>query len=437
MEKKQIKKYLFISHATPDDNEFSVWLATKLELCGYKVWIDYNELTPSSDFWLKIDSAIRNDTIKFIFVASKISVTRDGVRKELAVADRMQKEHPGFIIPVRIDDVNFNDFPIEILRFQAIDFKKNWASGLTQLLKHLDDENIPRNNFDIQSKFIVDRWKGIYSTENTSILEKQECYRSNLHDTIYPENIYAYKIEDIKDVFREKHVSYVRVKDIALTFLCSNCVNSYLENRIISDKKQTCELFNDELECVLLGQKIEKPRNLLVFLINKNIQSIFYRRKLIPYHQEADRQSKKVFYFPSSSKFTGRNFKRPKQLSGKYLGKIWHFGLSAYFTDIPYGGVMFKWHLIFTDKNENVLPQGTQIKSRRGKGKKFFNKDWKDLLEAATDYLSNNQDYMVYSSCCCQSEIRVSATPYLFSSDIGYKESKEVTIEAAIEEADD
>lgn len=98
---------------------------------------------------------------------------------------------------------------------------------------------------------------------------------------------------------------------------------------------------------------------------------------------------------------------------------------------------MFKWHLIFTDKNENILPQSIQIKLRRGKGKRFFNKDWKDLLEAATDYLTNNQDYMVYSSCCCQSEIRVSATPYLFSSGIGYEESKDVTIEAAIEEADE
>jgi hypothetical protein len=165
MEENKVKDHLFVSHATPEDNEFSVWLATKLELCGYRVWIDYNKLAPSSDFWLKIDSTIRNNTIKFIFVASEVSVTRDGVRKELAVADRMMREYPGFIIPIRIDDVNFNDLPIEILRFQAIDFKKNWASGLAKLLKHLDDENIPRNNFNIQSKDIVDRWKSIFSSE--------------------------------------------------------------------------------------------------------------------------------------------------------------------------------------------------------------------------------------------------------------------------------
>ena len=191
MEKMHMKDLLFISHATPNDNEFAIWLATKLELCGYKVWIDYNELKPLSDFWLTIDSAIRNDTIKFIFVASKISITRDGVRKELAVADRLQKEKPGFIIPVRIDDVNFNDLPIEILRFQAIDFYNNWATGLTQLIKYLEDEDVPKNNTEIQSNFIVNRWKSVFSCNNNIIKEKQERYRSNLHDIIYPENLYV------------------------------------------------------------------------------------------------------------------------------------------------------------------------------------------------------------------------------------------------------
>ena len=58
-----LKDTIFISHATPDDNEFAAWLATKLELCGYKVWIDLKSLDPSDDFWLKIDNAIRNESV--------------------------------------------------------------------------------------------------------------------------------------------------------------------------------------------------------------------------------------------------------------------------------------------------------------------------------------------------------------------------------------
>jgi len=31
---------IFISHATPADNDFSIWIASRLEMLGYKVWID-------------------------------------------------------------------------------------------------------------------------------------------------------------------------------------------------------------------------------------------------------------------------------------------------------------------------------------------------------------------------------------------------------------
>ena len=65
-----MKDTIFISHATPDDNIFAAWLATKLELCGYKVWVDLNNLNPSVDFWETIDKTIREDAIKFIFVTT-------------------------------------------------------------------------------------------------------------------------------------------------------------------------------------------------------------------------------------------------------------------------------------------------------------------------------------------------------------------------------
>ena len=35
---------IFISHATPEDNEFSIWIASRLEMLGYKTWIDKDGL---------------------------------------------------------------------------------------------------------------------------------------------------------------------------------------------------------------------------------------------------------------------------------------------------------------------------------------------------------------------------------------------------------
>lgn len=49
---------IFISHATPEDNEFTIWLASRLELLGYKVWIDKNELLGGEVFWADIEDVI-------------------------------------------------------------------------------------------------------------------------------------------------------------------------------------------------------------------------------------------------------------------------------------------------------------------------------------------------------------------------------------------
>lgn len=135
-----MKDTIFISHATPTDNIFATWLATKLELCGYKVWVDLNDLAPSVDFWNTIDQTIRNDAVKFIFVMSNASIdpNRDGVQKELAVADKIRRQNPNFIVPVRIDNVSYNDLPVEILRLNAIE---TFTSGQISLFPE-DNEDL-------------------------------------------------------------------------------------------------------------------------------------------------------------------------------------------------------------------------------------------------------------------------------------------------------
>jgi len=59
---------IFISHATPRDNDFTRWLALKLVGLGYDVWCDILELPKGSDFWIKIEQEIRQKTSKFLIV---------------------------------------------------------------------------------------------------------------------------------------------------------------------------------------------------------------------------------------------------------------------------------------------------------------------------------------------------------------------------------
>src|SRR5829696_5251098 len=98
---------IFISHATPDDNDFVRWLGTRLTGHGYRVWGDLFELKGGTPFWNSIEDALRHHACKVIFVVSRKSVDpdRSGVRNELSVADSVKKmlKDTGFIIPVRID----------------------------------------------------------------------------------------------------------------------------------------------------------------------------------------------------------------------------------------------------------------------------------------------------------------------------------------------
>ena len=105
---------IFISHATPADNEFSIWIASRLEMLGYKVWIDKKGLLGGERFWATIQKAL-DCSIKVLFVYSKNIVAEDGVLRqgienelEYAKSIANQEGLQDFIIPLHIDDSGYN-----------------------------------------------------------------------------------------------------------------------------------------------------------------------------------------------------------------------------------------------------------------------------------------------------------------------------------------
>jgi hypothetical protein len=115
---------IFISHATPDDNDFTRWLALKLINLGYEVWCDILELPKGTDFWKNIEQEIRQHTIKFLIVLTKTSNQRPGVLNEIAALKvKKQLNDETFIIPLVIDEnLFYDDINIELVRLNAIDF---------------------------------------------------------------------------------------------------------------------------------------------------------------------------------------------------------------------------------------------------------------------------------------------------------------------------
>src|ERR1700751_5068241 len=102
---------LFLSHANPEDNEFTLWLALQLANEGYRVWCDLTKLLGGEVFWDNIEEAIKTRAVKVLYVLSRVSNAKDGPLKELHFAQGIAKKEKlkDFVIPLHIDDLPHGD----------------------------------------------------------------------------------------------------------------------------------------------------------------------------------------------------------------------------------------------------------------------------------------------------------------------------------------
>jgi hypothetical protein len=135
---------VLITHANPEDNRVARWLAARLVVAGYRVWVDLRSLRGGQDFWDEIENQLREHAIKQIVLVSP-DIRKQGVKKELALGDVMGKQlgDPNFMIPIRVADLPHSDFPPELLRRNAIDGHPGWFACLPELLQTLADAGVP------------------------------------------------------------------------------------------------------------------------------------------------------------------------------------------------------------------------------------------------------------------------------------------------------
>lgn len=145
---------LFISHATPEDNEFTIWIASRLELMGYKIWIDKEGLLGGERFWKEIDGVIRKRACKVLLVYSnnicyknEPGELKTGINKEIELAESIAANEriKDFIIPMHIDNSPYDLF-VGSNMLNHIPFNENWATGFEQLLKKLQKDEVPNSN---------------------------------------------------------------------------------------------------------------------------------------------------------------------------------------------------------------------------------------------------------------------------------------------------
>src|SRR5262249_54582737 len=126
---------MLIRRVTP----FTTWFGARLSAAGYEVWTDLTRLLGGEEMWADIDDALRSHARKVIVLLSR-AIThpqKESLRAEVNRAEAFRKrlEDRRFIIPIRIDDVAFDDLPPTLGNRTVIDGSTNLAGGLAQVGK--------------------------------------------------------------------------------------------------------------------------------------------------------------------------------------------------------------------------------------------------------------------------------------------------------------
>ncbi len=395
---------IFICHATPEDNDFVRWLGARLTGHGYKIWADMFGLKGGTPFWNTIEDALREHACKVIFVASKASVDpkRQGVRNELSVADAVRKatRDAAFIIPVRVDDVAFGDFPILVHQLNAIDFSTGWGPKLIELLDTLETANVFRSKGDQSLEF--ERWRqDAVKTAAAISTEQEPVLTSLLPVSSLPGQVrYLRHNADstaIAAALRLSGVPFSSFYKLLITFADVDKINATLPKPMIAEQRAVVPL-----EAFLSGDvsEVTSPRrndanNIVTTLLRQHVERHLLSRGLqllqlrgsgAYYFPDGLVASNKIPYTAASGRRTNKNVVGRSERNRVY----WHLAMKVGVVLGPPAFVRFKPYVAFSADGQTAITDAKRTSPiRRRFCKNWWNQHWRQLYEAFVVWLAD------------------------------------------------
>jgi hypothetical protein len=392
---------IFISHATPNDNEFVRWLGTRLTGFGYKVWADIFDLAGGTPFWNSIEDALRKRTLKVVFVVSKASCdpNRSGVQNEISVADAVKKslKDPDFIIPIRIDDIAFSDLPIQIHRLNTIDFTTGWGAKLAELVDTLTKAGVPRAVTDLSAEF--DRWRQASVRSDVVVERGEEPLLTSIMPIIrLPEEVSFYEYDGENKKFGQALETvphpHAMHNHLLVSFAAAHEIQAHLPPELTVSLRGTAS-FATFLEGKVtdpVGPQRRDANAWAVRMLRESFEARLATRGLLRYLASAGT----VMFFPKDLLaddrvyYTNAKGKRTyKQVVGesKVLKAHWHLGMRAVVRLGEAPTVRLRPHVVFTRDGKTPLQDaGEMTKLRRRFCKSWFNHVWRPLWQAFFEF---------------------------------------------------
>ncbi|MEZ4801156.1 MAG: toll/interleukin-1 receptor domain-containing protein [Gelidibacter sp.] len=421
---KDNKDLIFISHAVPQDDYLAVWIASKLCLLGYNVWVDKEDLRSGSAFWNDIEITMRNESIRFIALVSNPYIEKSrnrntGVFSEVTLAKALSKKIDNYILPLKVDDCSYDDFPINILPLDTIDFSKNWGSGLKKLLKEFEIQGIPKGE---SINNVLELWHKHQDIKG-KVVKQEEFYGSNWFLTSIPNTISIYKFTGKpKGIYSEIPFPVLRNGDYYIGFF--DDATLYLRTEYKENVDLKVFLANNDYQ-LSNGDIIQDVEPKVTSLMNKSINDFFYLNEDF---RAFPVSNKKLVIYPINTKsksgfvsFERNGLKKRRKLKGNKPVN-WSFGLSFVFQLHPTPHYVANHHILTSDEN-GFFEKDKQIEYRRSIPSGWFNRDWFERILAFMTLAAGDVSAKEIVIEADKEVIKVNLETLSFKSEYGYKES--------------
>jgi hypothetical protein len=425
------RELVFISHAAPEDNDFTRWLSARLSSLGYKVWSDVTRLLGGEEFWENIEEAIREHSAKVIVCLSRISQKKSGVLDEVACAVGTERARglENFVIPVRLDDIPFADVRANVGRKNIIDFSSNWADGLSQLIRVFERDSVPKpGEYGLGASGLIARLQ----RRPTSMLTSgpETVFANWFRILSLPEVIkfveYDGPIQDenrVRQLINRPVIGYMR--------LIGGFVEpEEIQARVSSDVRirHRCSIptsiFVGGNSADLPGISGKDARNYLTSLLRQGWDMQAVRQGLQSYQTAA---GKNAWYAPKglivdgTVSFIGpEGSKKRKNLIGwsERRRVYWHLAMEAVPVLTGTQHFVLRPHVIFTEDGHTPIQSAARMHAlRRGFCKSWWNDRWRDLIAGFAAWFANGERMVIEMSD--SAFVNVDSRMMMFASPVG------------------
>jgi hypothetical protein len=407
------RKALFISHATPEDNAFTIWLGAKLAAAGYDVWADVLRLTGGDDWQRKLEDALRTRACKVLLAANQKSIEKQGVRNEIQIASDVAKKIGDlrFIIPLKLGPF---DAPFLIAHAQYIDFSHGWSSGLHELLAALQDEyKVP-----LSGEPSTERWRSLQAMNSRKLEKRSEQLVSNwLRIRKLPEVLHYYRNIELRSSGVMLSSPRVHYGDGFLT-----CEEHHIQG---ASKAFLSDALRDGWP--ELGISNIEMRKLFTRLANEGMEAFLRSRGLLSFEMANGQLAWWVGGEAPDTRiaFNWSGVKGSRVLRGTSEKKKvqWHFGVTSHYRSGIVPHFRLRTRLLFSEDGRTALPGKRTHRMRRSFAKGWRNARWRDMLLAFLFWLSDGES-LIRLPLAPQCEIKVELPPLTFVSPVGVSEGE-------------